>query len=181
MRPKIYVTLFNIMFSFCILAFGSFTIRVLAVDGVAFAGMLPSNFIANQSGSDNAPNSPQSDLTLDSQKAQLTDQNLTAEEQRIAKLFREIRCPICVAQSVAESDAEASKSLRIFIREEVAAGKTNTQIRSALSERYGPSILLRPELRTSTAFLWLAPWLALLTGIGVWYWVHRRKDQPPKS
>ena len=98
-------------------------------------------------------------------------------EARATHLFRAIKCPICVAQSVAESDAEISKSLRNHIRKEIVAGKTDQQILDNLILRYGDSILLKPPVEASTLPLWLAPWFFLLVGFGIWRHAHNPKNK----
>lgn len=102
-----------------------------------------------------------------------------AQDRRAAGLFREIRCPICVAQSIAESDAESSKSLRIFIRNEIEAGKSDAEIRQILAERYGETILLRPSLKGKTMALWVTPWALLAIALGVWVIMHRGARKRP--
>lgn len=104
-----------------------------------------------------------------------------AVEARAVSLFREIKCPICVAQSVAESDAIISKDLRKHIRREIIAGKTDQQILETLALRYGDSILLNPRIEVSTIPLWIAPWFFLILGLYVWRQSHKRQKKMPNS
>ncbi len=102
-------------------------------------------------------------------------------EARATNLFRDIKCPICVAQSVAESDAEISKSLREHIRREIVAGKTDKDILEDLTVRYGTSILLNPPVKAATLLLWTAPWLFLLVSAFIWRHAHRRPQRTPAA
>src|SRR6185369_6405265 len=68
------------------------------------------------------------------QEAQLANPQL---EQRARDLSREIRCVVCQSQSVADSDADIARELRVLIREQIAAGKSDQEIRDYLVARYG--------------------------------------------
>lgn len=98
-------------------------------------------------------------------------------EARAVKLFGEIKCPVCVAQSVAESDAEISKTLRDYIRQEIIKGQADHQILDGLSSRYGDAILLKPPFQLSTLPLWIAPWLFLFLGFFIWKRAHHVRQQ----
>lgn len=102
-------------------------------------------------------------------------------EARATEIFREIKCPICTTQSVAESDAEISKSLRVHIRNEIIAGKTNDEIYDAMARSYGDAILLRPRVKASTLPLWFAPWIFVLLGFLIWRRVHIRQKKTQSS
>lgn len=93
-------------------------------------------------------------------------------EARAVKLFREVKCPICVSQSVAESDAEISKTLREHIRREISLGKSDGEILDEMRSRYGEAILLNPRVGVSTLPLWMAPWFFLLLGFYLWRRAH---------
>lgn len=87
-----------------------------------------------------------------------------AEEARAQKLFREVRCVVCVAQPIAESDARLSEQMRDRIRMDIAAGLSDEDILAFLSATYGDSIRLKPKVEPRTAILWAAPWAALILG-----------------
>ena len=52
----------------------------------------------------------------------------------------------------------------MLVRERLAAGDTDAQVRDFLVARYGSFILLRPPLAPATVLLWLAPLLCLALG-----------------
>ena len=87
-----------------------------------------------------------------------------AQEQRALALFTELRCPTCIAQSIHDSNADIARDLRILVREQIAAGKSDQQIRDYLVARYGDVILLRPPVKRATLPLWLGPWLIFILG-----------------
>jgi len=112
------------------------------------------------------------------QEAQLTDPKL---EQRARDLSREIRCVVCQSQSVADSDADIAKELRAMIREQIAAGKSDQEIRDYLVARYGDFVLFDPPFKASTYVLWIGPFaLLVLAGIGVAVFFRRRAQEPAR-
>lgn len=93
-----------------------------------------------------------------------------SEDARAAALMREIRCVVCNAQSIADSDAPLAADLRRDVTQRVANGDSDAAIKSSLRSRYGDQILLQPPLRADTALLWVAPALLLLLSL----WLGRR-------
>ncbi len=87
-----------------------------------------------------------------------------AQEARAKALFHTFRCVVCASESLAESPAEVAGEIRMFIRSEVAAGRTDVQIRDFLVARYGDVILMEPPLNAQTLALWALPFLMLGAG-----------------
>ncbi|MET0545688.1 MAG: cytochrome c-type biogenesis protein [Caulobacterales bacterium] len=90
-----------------------------------------------------------------------------AAEKRAQDLFMEIKCVVCEGEPIAQSGAEVAADMRIRVRQEVAAGKTDAQIRQDFADRYGDAVLLRPRAAGLGALLWLFPFGALLAGAAV--------------
>jgi cytochrome c-type biogenesis protein CcmH len=113
------------------------------------------------------------------QEAQLADPQL---EQRARDLSREIRCVVCQSQSVADSDADIAKEVRVIIREQIAAGKSDREIQDYLVARYGDFVLFDPPFKASTYVLWLGPFaILLLAAIGVAVFFRRRAQEPARA
>ena len=83
-------------------------------------------------------------------------------EARARALMHESRCLVCQGESIAESGADLARDLRRLVREQVAAGRSDEQIRAYLKARYGDWILLRPPFDARTLVLWIGPPLLLL-------------------
>jgi cytochrome c-type biogenesis protein CcmH len=90
-----------------------------------------------------------------------------ALEARARTLQKELRCPFCELQSIDESNAPLAADLRKLIRDRIAAGESDEDIKSYLVERYGAFILMQPPVRTDTYFLWFGPILLLIAGAGI--------------
>jgi cytochrome c-type biogenesis protein CcmH len=87
-----------------------------------------------------------------------------AQEAQARQLFRQFRCVVCQNESIDDSDAELAHDLRQLIRQQVAQGRSDAQIRAFLVERYGEFILLKPQFSLGNAVLWLSPVLIVLAG-----------------
>jgi cytochrome c-type biogenesis protein CcmH len=102
-----------------------------------------------------------------------------AIEARMMVFANELRCVVCQNQTVADSHADLAADLRQQIREQMQAGRTDEQIRSFMTDRYGDFVLYRPPFSARTAVLWLAP-LGLLIGslLGLVALLRRRSHLP---
>lgn len=100
-----------------------------------------------------------------------------AQEARARELFREVRCLVCQNESIDDSTAALALDLRKVIREQIAAGRSDQQIRDFLVARYGEFALLKPAVSAPNAVLWGAPVLVLLIGGGLLVLRLRQRPQ----
>src|ERR1700722_18446236 len=89
-----------------------------------------------------------------------------AQEARARALFHDIRCLVCQSESIDESDASLARDLRQLVRQQVAAGRSDDQIKAFLVTRYGQFVLLTPKASLANAVLWIGPLLVVLAGAG---------------
>jgi cytochrome c-type biogenesis protein CcmH len=87
-----------------------------------------------------------------------------AQEARARALFRDVRCLVCQSESIDESDAGLAHDLRQLIRQQVAAGHSDGDIRAYLVSRYGQFVLLTPKPSLGNAILWVGPLLVVVLG-----------------
>jgi cytochrome c-type biogenesis protein CcmH len=90
-----------------------------------------------------------------------------AQEARAQALEREIRCVQCQNEPIAQSTADIAVDMRALVRERVAAGDSDAEIRAFFQERYGDFVLFRPPWDARTWALWAAPFLLLAAGLAV--------------
>lgn len=98
-----------------------------------------------------------------------------AQEARAKALFRDIRCVVCQHEAISDSPAGVAADMRRLVREEVAAGRTDAQIRDGLVARYGDYVLFSPPLKAGTLLLWLGPAALLLLGLAIVLMRARRR------
>jgi len=96
---------------------------------------------------------------------------------RYEKINRELRCLVCQNQTIADSNATLAQDLRREVRDMIAAGQTDDQIRDFMIERYGDFVLYRPRMNAGNFLLWAAPVLLLVIGAFVLVRVVRRRAQ----
>jgi cytochrome c-type biogenesis protein CcmH len=99
-------------------------------------------------------------------------------EERLKRLAEELRCLVCQNQTIADSSAPLALDLRNQIRTQVAAGRSDDEIRAYMVDRYGDFVLYRPPFKATTVVLWLGPLLLIVIGGAVFFAVVRRRRGP---
>jgi len=91
------------------------------------------------------------------------------QNDRAIDLFKETRCLVCQSQTIYDSNSELATDLKLFIQEEIIAGKTDNDIKAQLVNNYGEWILMTPSLSKTNYILWFSPFIFLLIGIVVMF------------
>jgi cytochrome c-type biogenesis protein CcmH len=86
------------------------------------------------------------------------------QEARYKELITILRCPKCLNANLAGSDAQIAADMRAKIREQLAEGLSDDEIKDFWVARYGEFVLYRPRLSTATAALWFGPFVLLIAG-----------------
>jgi cytochrome c-type biogenesis protein CcmH len=98
-------------------------------------------------------------------------------EERVMNLSRELRCLVCQNETLADSRADLAVDLRNQVREQMKAGKSDEEIITFLTARYGDFVLYRPRIRPATYLLWFGPFVLLLGGLLILFrYVKRRRE-----
>ena len=102
-------------------------------------------------------------------------------ESRLRGLAEELRCLVCQNQTIADSHAPLALDLRNQIRTQIAAGRSDEQIRTYMVERYGDFVLYNPPFKATTLLLWVGPFALGAVGIGLFMAIvrRRRRDDRP--
>ena len=79
------------------------------------------------------------------------------DELRFNNLIKEIRCPKCTSGSLSSSNAPISEDLKLKIVEMIKDGKSDSDIKEYVSDRFGKESLYDPEFSQQTFILWLGP------------------------
>jgi cytochrome c-type biogenesis protein CcmH len=99
--------------------------------------------------------------------------------ERYRALIREIRCPKCLNESIAESKAPVAADLRREVHRLIGEGASDDEVKTFLSSRYGEFVLYRPPMTPTTFAVWAAPFVLLaLGGFVFWRILVARASQP---
>ncbi len=98
-------------------------------------------------------------------------------EARARTISGSLRCPVCLNESIDESNAQISRELRLLIRERLVAGDTDHEVIDFVVSRYGEFVLMRPVPRGANLLLWIAGPAMLLGAGGTVFLTLRRRAQ----
>ncbi|MDC0707357.1 cytochrome c-type biogenesis protein CcmH [Stigmatella sp. ncwal1] len=90
-----------------------------------------------------------------------------ALETRVQKLGKELRCPMCQGLSIADSSSSAARAQLDKVRELVAEGRSDQEVRDFFVARYGEWALLEPKAEGFNWLVWLGPLLLIVGGLFV--------------
>lgn len=99
-------------------------------------------------------------------------------DQRAFALDRELMCPVCDGQTLDQSHAQIAEDMKLIVREKIAEGDSNQEIRDYFVARYGEIVLAAPEASGFNLIVWLMP--AVIAGGGalavVWVLKNMRRQ-----
>ena len=81
-----------------------------------------------------------------------------------SKIHKNIRCLVCQGQSISDSNSNFAITLKMVVKDLIKQGKTEEEIYSFLSEKYGDWILYKPKFNIQNFLLWVFPYLVLALG-----------------
>lgn len=86
-----------------------------------------------------------------------------AEPPNAADLESELVCPVCET-TLDQSNAPVAERMKLFIRERIAAGDSEKEIKDALVAQFGPGVLATPRRSGFGLLAWILPLAALGAG-----------------
>lgn len=94
---------------------------------------------------------------------------------RFQALSKELRCPKCQNQNLADSNSPIAADLRRELYDLLQQGKADSEIVNFMVSRYGEFVLYRPRVSSITYVLWFGPALLILIGVIVVIVILRKK------
>ena len=88
---------------------------------------------------------------------------LAQDPPRAADLEAELVCPVCET-TLDQSNAPVAEDMKLYIRERIAAGDSEEEIKDALVAQFGPGVLAKPPEGGFGLLAWLLPLAALAGG-----------------
>ena len=95
-------------------------------------------------------------------------------ESRTLSIASQVRCPVCVGETAAESQTAASVEIRSIIRQRLAEGQSTATILAYFRQIPGPSMLEKPSSHGAGLLLWGGPVIAVVIAAGGLALVFRR-------
>lgn len=100
---------------------------------------------------------------------------------RFQALSKELRCPKCQNQNLADSNSTVASALRLDLYNLLIQGRSDMEIVDLMVGRYGEFVLYRPRVSSLTYVLWFGPALLIFIGIIVVIVILRRKPASEES
>lgn len=101
-------------------------------------------------------------------------------DEGVRRVARQLQCPVCEGQTVAESNSGLAQDMRAVIRTKMESGETDQQIIDTFVAAYGDGILSEPPKRGAGLGVWLAPAAVLVAGIAVLAVLARKWTRHPE-
>lgn len=100
---------------------------------------------------------------------------------RFQALTKELRCPKCQNQNLADSNSPIAADLRREVYNLLEQNKSDMEIVDFMVDRYGEFVLYRPKVNSITYILWFGPAILIIGGIVVVFLIVRRKPKKKES
>ena len=91
-------------------------------------------------------------------------------------IHKNLRCLVCQGQSIADSNSDFAQTIKLVVKDLIKDGKTEREIYSFMSDKYGEWIVFKPELNKHNVVLWVLPYLALIFGGVIIFILVRRRN-----
>jgi cytochrome c-type biogenesis protein CcmH len=99
---------------------------------------------------------------------------------RSARLYKEIACPVCDGQSIADSNAPEARQMRAVIVRDLEAGRSSQEIKDGFVRAYGERVLLTPSDSGIGIVAWAIPAAVLVLGGAGIFIALRRWSRTPR-
>jgi cytochrome c-type biogenesis protein CcmH len=92
----------------------------------------------------------------------------------LIEIYKNLRCLICQGQSVADSNSDFASTIKLVVQDQIKEGKTKEEIYDFLISKYGEWIVYQPPLSKNNFLLWFLPYLVLVLGGLIVFFIIRK-------
>ncbi|MBO1254158.1 cytochrome c-type biogenesis protein CcmH [Alteromonas sp. 5E99-2] len=96
--------------------------------------------------------------------------------KRFIHLTENLRCPKCLNQNIADSNAMIASDMRRKVHQLLSEGMSEDEIVLFMKARYGDFVYYQPPLNAVTALLWLIPLSFVFFGFCGFLYVKKSKS-----
>ncbi len=104
---------------------------------------------------------------------EIYDFDTPEQEYTFKKLGKELRCPKCQNNNIADSNAGLAQDLRMKVYSLLKQNKNEDEIVGYMVARYGNFVTYDPPLTPSTLILWVGPFFVVLGGFSLLFFRSR--------
>ena len=79
-------------------------------------------------------------------------------------IHKNLRCLVCQGQSISDSNSDFAQTIKLVVKDLTDEGKTEEEIYTFMSDKYGDWIVFKPEFNIQNSLLWILPYSALIFG-----------------
>ena len=79
-------------------------------------------------------------------------------------IHKNLRCLVCQGQSISDSNSDFAQTIKLVVKDLIDEGKTEEEIYTFMSDKYGDWIVFKPEFNTQNFLLWILPYIVLIFG-----------------
>ena len=94
-------------------------------------------------------------------------------ERRAQRLDRTLICPLCPSETIDQSQVLLAAQMRVTVRERLAEGWSEEEIRQYFVDRYGERVLAAPPKEGFNLLAWAIPPAIFVVSMLVLVWVVR--------
>ena len=91
-------------------------------------------------------------------------------------IHKNLRCLVCQGQSISDSNSDFAQTIKLVVKDLIDEGKTEDEIYTFMSEKYGEWIVFKPQLNLQNSLLWILPYLVFLFGGFLIFLIIRKKS-----
>lgn len=105
---------------------------------------------------------------------EIYDFDNSEQEEIFKSLGKQLRCPKCQNNNIADSNSGLAQDLRLKVYELLKKNKSEDEIVDYMVARYGNFVTYNPPLTASTLILWLGPLCVILVGFSMLIWQSKK-------
>ena len=96
----------------------------------------------------------------------IASQSIFASEKQIdpKEVQKNLRCLVCQGQSISDSNSDFAQTIKLVVEDLIDEGKTEEEIYSFMSDKYGDWIVFKPQFNIQNSLLWILPYFVLIFG-----------------
>ena len=79
-------------------------------------------------------------------------------------IHKNLRCLVCQGQSISDSNSDFAQTIKLVVKDLIDEGKTEEEIYTFMSDKYGEWIVFKPQFNIQNSLLWILPYIVLFFG-----------------